>query len=87
MNYDPESIRHYLGLPDAPIYITDVNVPSSANLLVGRIGPQPNFGLMRESGFQYQLEGIIPRNSFSNTRLLESLIEENAEFSQLRIGW
>ncbi len=76
LNYDPSQIKTYLGLPDVPIYITDVNVPAGAKMLVGRIGAQPNFGLMTESGFQYQLEDIIPVNNFYNTRPLASLVED-----------
>lgn len=67
---DPEALRIHLGLPDVPIYITEVNVPANTELLVGRIGPQPSFGLMGESGFQYQAIGELPKSSFVNTRLL-----------------
>lgn len=68
--HDPEALRLHLGLPDVPIYITDVNVPTGTELLIGRIGPQPTFGLMEGSGFQYQLNNIrdIPSSSFVNTR-------------------
>jgi hypothetical protein len=65
---DPEALRLHLGLPNMPIYITEVNVPANTELLVGRIGPQPSFGLMDESGFQYQLLGKISESSFVNTR-------------------
>ena len=67
---DPDALRLHLGLPDVPIYITEVNVPANTKLLVGRIGPQPRFGLMDESGFQYQAINELPKSSFENTRLL-----------------
>ena len=67
-----------LGLPDVPVYITEVNVPSGTELYVGRIGSQPEFGLMGKSGFQYQTIGRIPENSFVNTRpILEPEIRLN----------
>lgn len=65
---DPEALRLHLGLPDVPIYITEVNVPANTTLLVGRIGPQFAFGLMENSGFQYQLVSKIPQSSFVNTK-------------------
>jgi len=65
---DPEALRLHLGLPDVPIYITEVNVPANTELLVGRIGPQPSFGLIDKSGFQYQTIGRLPEESFTNTR-------------------
>lgn len=65
---NPEALRTHLGLPDVPIYITEVNVPSGTTLLVGRIGPQPTFGLMERSGFQYQAISKIPESSFVNTK-------------------
>jgi len=65
---DPKALRLHLGLPDVPIYITEVNVPANAKLIVGRIGAQPAFDLMEESGFQYQLVSKIPESSFVNTR-------------------
>ena len=36
---DPEALRLHLGLPDVPIYITEVNVPSNTEFYVGQIGP------------------------------------------------
>ena len=51
---NPEALRKYLGLPDVPIYITDVNIPVGTQIYVGPIGPQPEFGLRGNSGFQYQ---------------------------------
>lgn len=68
--HDPEALRMHLGLPNEPIYIADVNVPAGSKLVVGRIGPQPNFGLMNESGFQYQLMSKISPSSFTNPRLV-----------------
>lgn len=67
---NPEALRIHFGLPDVPIYITEVNVPANTELLVVRIGAQLAFGLMEKSGFQYQLMNIsdIPRSSFVNTR-------------------
>jgi hypothetical protein len=47
-----------------------VNIPVNTELLVGRIGPQPSFGLIDKSGFQYQLISDIPNSSFINTRLI-----------------
>lgn len=64
---DPEA-RLHLGLPDVPIYITEVNVPANTELFVGRIGSQPKFGLMEESGFQYQAIRDLPESSFVHTR-------------------
>jgi hypothetical protein len=81
LGYDSNKIQHYLGLPDVPIYITDVNVPAGSRLYVGRIGAQPSFGLMTESGFQYQLKDIIPSSNFTNTRLLPSFVEERISFA------
>ena len=65
---DPDALRVHLGLPDVPIYITDVHVPAGSELLVGRIGPHPSFGLVEESGFQYQAISNIPKSSFVNTK-------------------
>jgi hypothetical protein len=73
---NPEALRLHLGLPDVPIYITEVNVPTNTELFVGRIGPQPKFGLTEESGFQYQAIRDLPKSSFVNTRpILESRIK------------
>ncbi len=47
-----------------------MNIPVNTELLVGRIGPQPSFGLIDKSGFQYQLISDIPNSSFINTRLI-----------------
>lgn len=68
---DPEVLRVYLGLPEKPIYVSDVFVPKSITLNLERIGPQPNFGLNQVSGFQYELTTQIPTSSFVNTRLIE----------------
>jgi hypothetical protein len=65
---DPEALRLHLGLPDVPIYITEVNVPANTELYVGRIGPQPSFGLIDKSGFQYQTVEKLHESSFVNTR-------------------
>ena len=65
---DPEALRLHLGLPDVPIYITEVNIPTNTELYVGRIGPQPSFGLIDKSGYQYQTVGKLPESSFVNTR-------------------
>jgi hypothetical protein len=67
---DPEALRIHLGLPYTPIYITEVNVPAGTELLVGRIGAQPSFGLIGKSGFQYQTVGYLPKSSFVNTHLI-----------------
>lgn len=75
LQYNPESIRLHLGLPEMPIYISDVNIPAQTRLMVGRIGAQPHFGLMKTTGFQYQLLEQVPLSSFSNTRLLNELQE------------
>ena len=64
---DPNALRLHLGLPDVPIYITEVNVPANSELLVGRIGPQPKFDLMKGVGFQYQSIKDLPISSFVNT--------------------
>ena len=66
-----ETLRIYLGLPNKPIYISDVFVPKDTTITLGRIGRQPNFGLDNVSGFQYQLTSEIPKSSFQNTRLIE----------------
>jgi len=58
--HDPEVLRFHLGLPDVPLYISEVHVPMSKELFVGRIGPQPTFGLMGKSGFQYKSVGKLP---------------------------
>jgi hypothetical protein len=67
---NPEALRLHLGLPNVPIYITEVNVPAKKDLVAGRIGPQPKFGLMKNSGFQYQLLKKLPESCFVNTRLI-----------------
>jgi hypothetical protein len=64
---DPEALRLHLGLPETPLYITEVRVPANTELYVGRIGPQPKFGLMENSGFQYQTIKWLPDSSFINT--------------------
>ena len=74
---DPEALRVHLGLPDVPIYITEVNVPTNTELYVGRIGEQPEFGLNEESGFQYQVIGKLPLSNFVNTR---PIIKPNLDF-------
>jgi hypothetical protein len=53
-----------------PIYITEVNVPANTELFVGRIGSQPKFGLIEESGFQYQTVDFLSKANFVNTRLI-----------------
>ncbi|MCU7937689.1 MAG: hypothetical protein KZQ99_23045 [Candidatus Thiodiazotropha sp. (ex Dulcina madagascariensis)] len=70
LNGDAEKIRVYLGLKDKPAFISDVKVPVTTQMQIGRIGAQPNFGLEQNSGFQYQLLQEIPKSSFSNTRAL-----------------
>lgn len=75
---NPEALRVHLGLPDVPIDITQVNVPSGTTMLVGRIGSQPTFGLMEKSGFQYQLISDIPKSSFINTK---PILEPKLEYS------
>jgi hypothetical protein len=65
---DPEALRVHLGLPETPLYITEVRVPANTELYVGRIGPQPKFGLMENSGFQYHTSEYLPKESFINTR-------------------
>jgi hypothetical protein len=68
---NPEALRKYLGLPDVPIYITDVNIPVGTEIYVGRIGPQPAFGLRENSGFQYQTLVRLPKKYFVNTRRIQ----------------
>jgi len=68
---DSAAIRNYLGLKDTPAYISDVTVPAGTKMQGGIIGPQPNFGLFKNSGMQYQLLEQIPRSSFYNTRPLQ----------------
>jgi hypothetical protein len=70
LNGDAEAIRAYLALDRTPAYISDVFVPSGTRMQVGVIGPQPNFGVYTNSGFQYQLLDQIPGSSFRNTRPL-----------------
>lgn len=48
-------------------------MPAGTELYIGRIGAQKNFGLMKESGFQYQLISDIPSSSYVNTRLISQL--------------
>lgn len=67
---NPEALKTHLGLSYVPKYITEVNVPKNTKLIIGRIGSQPAFGLMQESGFQYQLMSKIPESSFVNTKLI-----------------
>jgi hypothetical protein len=74
---NPEAIRAYLGLKDVPINMADVDVPTNTEMYVGRIGAQPSFGLMKNSGFQYQLLGRIPLNNFKNPRPIVSLNNTN----------
>ena len=76
---DPESLRVHLGLPDQPLYITEVRVPAGTEMYAGRIGPQPNFGLMQRSGFQYQALRDLPRSSFINTR---PILQPGLNFNQ-----
>ena len=49
------------------IYITDVNIPVGTQIYVGPIGPQPEFGLRGNSGFQYQTPVRLPEEYFVNT--------------------
>jgi len=70
LNGNAEAIRAYLALDRTPAYISDVFVPSGTRMQVGVIGPQPNFGVYTNSGFQYQLLDQIPGSSFRNTRPL-----------------
>ncbi|QLH43879.1 MAG: hypothetical protein HWD59_15085 [Coxiellaceae bacterium] len=65
---NPEKLKIYLGLKEVPTTMVDVYVPENTNMLVGRIGSQPNFGLINESGFQYQLIDKIPESSYKNPR-------------------
>lgn len=73
---DVEKLRIYLGLPEAPKYITKVTVPRKTDLNVGHIGAQPNFGLMEFSGFQYQLKELLLKSNFTNTELIEEFIKK-----------
>lgn len=65
-----QAIQNYLGLPETPTNISNVCVSADTALLVGKIGAQPTFGLMADSGFQYQLLNRIPEESFQNIRPL-----------------
>ena len=65
---NPEAIRIHLGLKNVPTNIAGVYVPGDTKIQIGRIGAQPNFGLMAKSGFQYQLMEEIPEESFQNIR-------------------
>ena len=65
---NPEALRIHLGLSDVPIYLTEVNVPVGTELYVGRISAQEKFGLIEESGFQYQTLDYLPKSSFVNSR-------------------
>lgn len=78
--HDTEALRLHLGLPKEPIFITEVTVPKGTEMYVGRIGPQPEFGLMEESGFQYQLSSIsqLSRDMFSNTMPISDFIKSNS---------
>ena len=51
-----------------PQSLQEINIPANTELYVGRIGSQPNFGLMNNSGFQYQAIKRLPESSFINTR-------------------
>lgn len=76
---DPQAIKTYLGLKDMPTSIVDVLAPKGTILNVGRIGPQPAFGLMENSGFQYQLLNRIPAENFQNVRPILQ-INENLSY-------
>jgi hypothetical protein len=65
---NPEALRRYLGVENVPSYITEVYVPANTRMYVGRIGPQPKFGLNTNSGFQYQALTDIPKNQFNLTK-------------------
>ena len=67
---NPEALKIYLGLKDVPTSISPVLVPANIRMLVGRIGPQPRFGLMDKSGFQYQLLEDIPKSNFGTPQLI-----------------
>ena len=68
---DAEKIRVHLGLKDKPGFMSDVIVPKGTKMQVGRIGEQSNFGLLTNSGFQYELLQQIPKSCFQNTRPLQ----------------
>jgi hypothetical protein len=71
LNGNAEAIGNYLGLKNTPAFISDVFVPSGTRMQAGVIGPQPNFGLRTNSGFQYQILDQIPSTSFRNTRAIK----------------
>jgi hypothetical protein len=73
----PEELRKHLGLPETPKYITEVKVPKGTEVITGRIGSQPKFGLKKESGIQYQLEKKLQEEHFTNTKSIEDFVTQN----------
>jgi RHS repeat-associated protein len=60
----PAQIQQHLALPSVPTHIRSVIVPPGTPMQVGKVGAQPSFGVPNNGGFQYQLMGRIPDNSF-----------------------
>jgi filamentous hemagglutinin len=66
----PKQIQQHLALPKIPTHISDVVVPAGTRMNMGRVAPQPKFGVTKTQGIQYELLDEIPGSSFQNTRPL-----------------
>ncbi len=66
----PAQIQQHLALPRVPTHISDVYVPATTRMQMGRVGAQPGFGVPNPGGIQYQLLDTIPGSSFQNMRPL-----------------
>ncbi|AVQ12545.1 Uncharacterized protein XB16_2219 [Leptospira santarosai] len=53
-------IQKILGLPKVPIYRMDVEIPAGTQLIYGKVGPQPGWGLPGYGGNQIYLKDRIP---------------------------
>ncbi|NKB46260.1 MAG: hypothetical protein GKR77_00530 [Legionellales bacterium] len=65
----PRQIQEKLALPKTPVYISDVEVPTSITMRVGRAGFQKGWGA--GGGMQYEVLSPVQKHWFKKPMLLE----------------
>jgi len=66
----PQQIQRHLALPAAPTHIQNITVPRGTTLQMGRVGPQPDWGVTTVGGVQYRSTGFLPESAFGASRNL-----------------
>ncbi len=64
----PAQIKDKFALPEIPKYVSDVNVPAGTRIRVGKVEGHPGWGA--GGGTQYELKDKLPKEAFTNQRLL-----------------